>query len=129
LEIHQRAFVYAVKMASTVHKYDDDRRALIGECYDFWDANCLYLTNKARWGFRQAVNEYSMYKVYWESWRMHHSNSSDKQLERAFADIQALPDIIANGVDLEAMGSRNLPEDGKKFTPYGPDDETPEEKA
>jgi hypothetical protein len=53
LEAHQQAFALWRKLISNVHK-ESKIHEIVGECQEWWNNNCLYLSPEAREKFRYA---------------------------------------------------------------------------
>jgi len=114
LRVHQKAFCLARELCRTIRSSEETKSNVLKRCEEFWDQNCLYLSNEARIKFREALMTYHIYDSYVESWKI---SKTRTELTEAFDRIMRLPDIIAKGTDLEAMGDEGQPSYGNKIMP------------
>ncbi len=122
LETHQLAFGLGIEMIHHLHDETDERIKIIEKLDNFWKNNSLYLTNKARNAFQNCYDYYQINPTLIKVWRTTHKEEHYKQLEERFDYFLKLPKIIAEEVDLEAMGNENQLVDGRKITPLGIED-------
>ncbi|MDI6766066.1 MAG: hypothetical protein QME52_04500 [Bacteroidota bacterium] len=126
LKTHQLAFGLGIEMIHHLYDKTDERIEIIKKLDNFWKNNSLYLTNKTRNAFKNCYDYYQMNPILIEAWRTTHKEEHYKQLEERFDYFLKLPKIIAEEVDLEAMGNENLLVDGRRITPLGIEDKKEE---
>jgi hypothetical protein len=102
-----------------MHSLEATQLEVQKELTTFWDEKSLYLTKEARGALWKAAGIHSRYQAFLTAWREKSHPDAEKRLEVAFEQIARTPQIIAEGVDFEAMASEPLTTDGKTVTPYG----------
>lgn len=105
LEAHQQAFSLWRKLVSNVHS--ESQRAVVSECYLWWENNCIYLGSAAREAFSDA----------YLAANIHPSLLKDpKNLEainKNWDKIMIAGSKIVEGADLPALGEREAHVPGK----------------
>jgi hypothetical protein len=119
LETHQEAYALARKMIQTLHSNSEEKHEIIRKVEEFWNRQCLFLTNETRLSFRNAFSDYSIYHIYMDRLKAEKNEESKKDLFAAFDRISGLLSKIEKGVDIEAMSTEISTIDGKEITPYG----------
>ena len=98
LSAHQEAFTLWRRLIASAH--DDSLSALVLECQDWWNKNCLYLSAEARDAFNNAYSLALNHRTLAESNR-------DLEAVRKYSEIiYGAGGIIVAGVQLPSLGVR-----------------------
>jgi hypothetical protein len=128
LAVHQEAYLIARILYGTVHDKEEERYRAQKRYSDFWENNCLYLTNEARIALQESAFSHSDYKVFWYIWRDSHGDpQATKDLEVRFDKISKAPVANMNAVDREILATELIQPDGKKISAFGIEETKKEE--
>lgn len=97
LEAHQQAFSLWRKLISTVHN-EKEIHNVVGECQQWWNNNCLYLSPDAREKFRFAYVCAASHKDYVKD------RSNPKLVTENWTNITDAGEAIVKGVELPTLG-------------------------
>jgi hypothetical protein len=97
LEAHQQAFALWRKLIYTVHD-ENEIHSVVGECQQWWNNNCLYLSPDAREKFRFAYVCAASHKDYVKD------RSDSKLVTDNWANITDAGEAIVKGVELPTLG-------------------------
>lgn len=87
LEAHQQAFALWRKLIVTVH-HENEIHKIVGECQQWWNNNCLYLSYVCAASHKDYVKDRSNPKLVTENW----------------ANITDAGEAIVKGVELPTLG-------------------------
>jgi K+-sensing histidine kinase KdpD len=97
LEAHQQAFALWRKLIVTVHN-ENEIHNVVGECQQWWNNNCLYLSPDAREKFRFAYVCAASHKDYLKD------RNNPKLITENWVNITDAGEAIVKGVELPTLG-------------------------
>jgi hypothetical protein len=103
LDTHQRAFSLAIEMMSSIHLIQE-RTAVVEKCETFWKNYCLFLGNRSRQQFKETMNKYFLLDLETKQ-QIKKSEELFKMAEELLKKTESLANVLAEEVNLEAMGS------------------------
>jgi hypothetical protein len=116
LDAHQRAFTLARRMIFTLRSSDPtETNKLSSECKLFWEEQSLFLSNEVRKQFWKCFLFYNFYGQEIETIKSLKQTDSEyykkanESLRAEREQLNNLPSLIENAVDLEAMGNEKMP--------------------
>lgn len=126
LDVHQKAFSLSRKMFFAIHNPDDEKHKVGRDAFEFWEENCLYMSNKVRNEFINACWNFMNYKIYVEVWKSS-SNPKEKEsnfnkMNEKFEQIKNVQKVIEESFDFMDIGTLDEFPDGKKVTATGIED-------
>ncbi|MDT7836908.1 hypothetical protein [Aquabacterium sp. OR-4] len=98
LAAHQEAFTLWRRLVAAAHS--DDVHALVLECQDWWEKNCLYLGPEARDSFNRAYFTASSHR------ELIRSRTSAEEVKVSWSLLLAAGDALLSGVQLPSLGER-----------------------
>ena len=105
LEVHQQALALSIEMVCKLASPYNDKINLEKELFEFWKRNCLYLANDVRKELKVCLDKFSDYARLSRNAHRDPSAKTYAILHEIENRLRNLPSIIAQGVDLEAMGN------------------------
>jgi len=128
LAAHQRAFSLSRKMFFAIHNPEDEKYKVGREAFEFWEENCLYMSNEVRNEFINAYWNFMNYKIYLEAWKSS-SNPKEKEsnfykMNEKFEQIKNVQKVIDKSFDFMDIGTLDEFAGGKKVTAIGIEDKT-----
>ena len=119
LAAHQEAYKIAVNLYWTTHDKGNIHTNAQNEYSEFWNNNCLYLTQEAREALWQSSISHRDYDIFL---KIYHDDPNDptakKDLNERFEMISKAPDIIMSAVDRETLAIEPTLPNGKKITAF-----------
>jgi hypothetical protein len=97
LEAHQQAFALWRKLIVSVHN-ESEIHAVVAECQEWWNNNCLYLSPDAREKFRFTYVCAASHKDYVKD------RSNPKLVTENWANITDAGQALVKGVQLPTLG-------------------------
>ena len=107
LDANQKAHTLARKLIRTLRSNDKIKKTVSSECSEFWDNQCLYLSNEVRKAFISALFEYNLYDSYAIDDSETEKKESIKMMNDARVEISKLPNIIAQSINLEPVAEED----------------------
>ena len=100
LEAHQKAYSLWIKLVRDTHQEEKINQTVM-DCQEWWDANCLYLTSRARIAFKHATICAFDHVGY--------LRARDVNLvKQNWADIKRTGELILQGDSLPSFGDHEL---------------------
>jgi len=123
LEVHQKAFLLSRRMFFAIHNPDDEKYKVGQEAFEFWEENCLFMSNEVRNEFINAYWNFMNYKIYVEVWKSS-SNPKEKkskfyEMNEKFEQVKNVQKVIEKSFDFMDTGALDEFPDGKKVTAIG----------
>lgn len=129
LRAHQKAYSLWSEMIRTIHSNEPEKAPINAKCNDFWNNNCLYLTNESRRMFNEAQIAYADYHMYKYGYQQARGEGNKPEIDgarkdmmEAFSKVSEMGDSLLKSVDLETMASEPITSNGKIITAEGVED-------
>ena len=104
LAAHQEAFMLWRRLIASA--YDDALTAVVLECQDWWNKNCLYLSAEARDAFNRAYSLAQSHRT------LAQSNRDPDAVKKYSEIIYGAGEAIVAGLELPSLGPREIEQEG-----------------